>query len=99
MHDDIEPREHPETSPDDPPQPDDNLVVSAEDLLRTDPEAAWEMLTRKRRDRSHGDIQRPPRHDPRYTAQSVPPGQTNVPSGGTSGRGMGGGSSKRRTQE
>ncbi|MFO7272197.1 hypothetical protein [Sphaerobacter thermophilus] len=100
MSDDIKnPRQHPEDPPKENPQLDENPVVSAKDLLRTDPQAAWEMLTRERRDRSHGDIQRPPRHDPRHTAHKIPPGQTNVPAGGTTGGGMGGGSSKRRTQE
>lgn len=94
-----EPREHGEGLPEENPQRDENPIVSAHDLLRTDPEAAWKMLTRDRRDRSHGDIQRPPRHDPRHTAPKIPPGQTNIPAGGTTGGGMGGGSSKRRTQE
>lgn len=69
---------------------------TAEELFRDDPEAAWELLQGKKRDRSQGDLQRPPRNDPRYTDQSVPPGQTDIPAGGTTGGGMGGGTSKHR---
>ncbi len=68
---------------------------TAEELLRDDPEATRELLQRKKRDRSQGDVQRPSRDDPRYADQSVPPGQTDIPAGGTTGDGMGG-SSKRR---
>lgn len=91
--DDTPPPEH-ET-----PRADENVLESPGDLLRTDPEAARESLTKRKRDRSHGDIQRPPRSDPRHTDFTVPPGQTDIPAGGTTGGGMGGGSSKRRTQE
>lgn len=48
---------------------------TAAELLRDDPEAARELLERKKRDRSPGDVRRPPRDDPRYTDKSVPPGQ------------------------
>ncbi len=67
---------------------------SIEDILRENPELAREALERERRDRAQGDIRRPPRDDPRYGDQSVPPGQLDTPFGGTSGRGIGG-SSKR----
>lgn len=69
---------------------------TAADMLRDDPEGARKLLQRKKRDRSQGDVQRPPRDDPRYTDQSVPPHQTDIPAGGTSGGEMGGGSSKHR---
>jgi hypothetical protein len=67
----------------------------AADLLRRDAERARELLERKKRDRAQDDVQRPPRDDPRYTDQSVPPGNEDVPAGGTTGGQMGG-SSKRR---
>jgi hypothetical protein len=69
---------------------------TAAELLRRGPESARELLARKKRDRAQGDLQRPPRDDPRYTDQSVPPGTEDIPAGGTTGGGMGGGSSQRR---
>lgn len=69
---------------------------TAADLLRDDPEAARELLQRKKRDRSQGDVQRPPRDDPRYADKSAAPGHDDIPAGGSTGSGMGGGSSKRR---
>ncbi len=69
---------------------------TAAEMLRDEPEDARKLLQRKKRDRSQDDLQRPPRADPRYADQSVPPHQTDIPSGGTSGGEMGGGSSKHR---
>ena len=69
---------------------------TAEELLREDPESARKLLERKKKDRSQGDLQRPPRTDPRYTDQSVPPGRTDIPTGGTSGGEIGGTSKHRR---
>lgn len=42
-----------------------------------------------------GQVPRPPSDDPRFTDSSVPPEQTNVPAGGTTGGAMGT-SSKRK---
>lgn len=42
-----------------------------------------------------GQVSRPPRDDPRFSDSSVPPEQTNVPAGGTTGGAMGT-SSKRK---
>lgn len=76
------------------PEKDQGPPETAADLLRSDPEDARKLLERKKRDRSQGDVQRPPRDDPRYADKSVPPGQDDIPSGGTTGGEMGGGSSK-----
>ncbi|MDI3340737.1 MAG: hypothetical protein QJR03_09410 [Sphaerobacter sp.] len=86
--------------PDDVKRPpeDENPIVAPDELLREDPETAYRSLTRNKRDRAHGDIQRPPRNDPRHADANVPPGHANTPAGGTSGSGMGGGSSKRRSE-
>lgn len=46
-------------------------------------------------DDDDGQVPRPPRDDPRFGNTSVPPEQTNVPAGGTTGGAMGS-SSKRK---
>ncbi len=46
-------------------------------------------------DNEEGQVARPPRDDPRFGDTSVPPGQTDVPAGGSTGGAMGT-SSKRR---
>lgn len=43
-----------------------------------------------------GQVTRPPRDDPRFTDTSVPPDQTDVPAGGTSGGTMGTSSKRKR---
>lgn len=45
-----------------------------------------------------GQVRRPPRTDPRHTDDSVPPGQADVPRGGSTGEYMGG-SAKRRKRD
>lgn len=45
-----------------------------------------------------GQVRRPPRTDPRHTDDSVPPGQADVPRGGSTGQQMGG-SAKRRKRD
>ena len=42
-----------------------------------------------------GNVRRPPRNDPRHTDDSVPPGQRDVPAGGSTGEYMGGSAKKR----
>ena len=69
---------------------------TAEELLREDLESARKLLERKKKDRSQGALQRPLRADPRYTDQSVAPGRTDIPAGGTSGGDIGGTSKHRR---
>ena len=71
-------------------------LMSADDLLHEDPEKARELLAEHKRDRSQGDIQRPPRVDPRFADQSVAPDQADLPAGGSTGSGMGGGTSQHR---
>ena len=69
---------------------------TAADLLRRDPEEARDLLEVKKPDRAQGDVQPPPRDDPRHGDQSVAPGHDDVPAGGTSGGHIrGGGMGKR----
>lgn len=46
-----------------------------------------------------GNIKRPPRNDPRHTDKSIPPGQRDVPAGGSTGEYMGGSAQKRKGQQ
>lgn len=66
------------------------------DLIEYDPEKAEEMIDAEEAAEHANQVHEPHRDDPQHPKQGVPPGQENVPSGFTTGRGMQGGSSNRR---
>ena len=65
-----------------------NLREFLEEDDRETPEELLENFT--------GSISRPPRTDPRHTDKSIPPGQRDVPAGGSTGEFMGGSAKKRK---
>ncbi|HET9014073.1 MAG TPA: hypothetical protein VFN57_00640 [Thermomicrobiaceae bacterium] len=76
-------------------EPERDPIDTAAELLESDPEAARDLLEVGKKDRGQGDLQRPPRDDPRHGDLSVAPGQDDVPAGGTSGRHIRGGRPRR----
>lgn len=52
----------------------------------------------ERLDEIAGQVNRPPRNDPRHTDDSIPPGERDVPAGGSTGGYMGGSAKKRKGQ-
>jgi hypothetical protein len=66
------------------------------DLIEHDPERAQNLVDAKEAAEHAGGVQKPDKQDPQRPDQGVPPGQENVPSGFTTGRGMQGGSANRR---
>ena len=57
----------------------------ADDVLERNIRESRKLLDKRAREREQGEVPRPPRDDPRYADQSVPPGQNNTPAGGTTG--------------
>ena len=53
---------------------------------------------RERLEELEGQVNRPPRNDPRHTDDSIPPGKRDVPAGGSTGEYMGGSAKKRKGQ-
>jgi hypothetical protein len=52
----------------------------------------------KRLNNVGGNLGRPPRNDPRHSDGSIPPGERNVPAGGSTGESMGGSAKQRKGQ-
>jgi hypothetical protein len=50
----------------------------------------------ERLDELAGQVNRPPRNDPRHTDDSIPPGERDIPAGGSTGEYMGGSAKKRK---
>ena len=69
------------------------------DLLEYDPEKAKDLIDLEKEARSHGDVRDPGPDDPQHSKPGTTPGQENVPAGGTTGRGMAGGSANRRKRQ
>lgn len=66
------------------------------DLLDYDPEKAQDLIDVDEAAEHANQVSSPNPDDPQHPKQGVPPGQENVPSGFTTGRGMQGGSANRR---
>lgn len=86
--------------------PDEQRQETDDEVLRRNIEQSRELIEAKRRHREEeveareggrGPIERPPRDDPRFSDQSVAPGQPDTPAGGSSGseENLGGGYKKK----
>lgn len=66
------------------------------DLIEYDPEKAEELVDVEEAAEHANQVHEPHRDEAQHQKKGVPPGQENVPSGFTTGRGMQGGSANRR---
>jgi hypothetical protein len=74
----------------------EHLIMPSKDLLEYDRKKSREMLERYNSLHQEDELSHPTPDDPQHGRGHVPPGQENVPRGHTTGRGMQGGSAKRR---